>query len=121
MEGRRDHAAEVTATLQERFGSESRAEWGRRLDAAGVWWAKVQHAHELIDDEQAHAAGGFVDVPVSDGTVARMVATPVDFSGHSRFTERATPELGQDTELMLLELGWEWERIEALKQAGAII
>jgi crotonobetainyl-CoA:carnitine CoA-transferase CaiB-like acyl-CoA transferase len=121
MEGRRDHATEVTATLQERFGSDSRAAWGQRLDAAGVWWAKVQHAHELIDDEQAHAAGGFVDVPVSDGTVARMVATPVDFSGRSRFTTRATPELGQDTELMLLELGWDWERIEALKRAGAII
>ena len=120
MEGRRDHATEVIATLQERFGADSRAEWGRRLDAAGVWWAKVQHAHELVDDEQAHAAGGFVDVPVSDGTLARMVATPVDFSGRSRFAERATPELGQDTELMLLELGWEWERIEALKQAGAI-
>ena len=50
-----------------------------------------------------------------------MVATPVDFSGRSRYTERATPELGQDTELLLLELGWEWERIDALKQAGAII
>jgi crotonobetainyl-CoA:carnitine CoA-transferase CaiB-like acyl-CoA transferase len=121
MEGRRDHTTEVTATLQAQFGSNSRAEWGRRLDAAGVWWAKVQHAHELVDDEQAHASGGFVDVPVSDGTVARMVATPVDFSGRSRFAERPTPELGQDTELMLLDLGWEWERIEALKQAGAII
>jgi crotonobetainyl-CoA:carnitine CoA-transferase CaiB-like acyl-CoA transferase len=121
MDGRRDHAVEVIATLQERFGSRSRAEWALRLDAAGVWWAKVQHAHELIDDEQAHAAGGFVDVPVSDGTVARMVATPVDFSGHSRFTMRAAPELGQDTELMLLELGWEWARIQALKEAGAII
>ncbi len=121
MEGRRDHAVEVTATLQARFESSSRAEWGQRLDAAGVWWAKVQHAHELVDDEQAHAAGGFVDVPVSDGTVARMVASPVDFSGRSRFTDRATPELGQDTELILIELGWDWERIEALKQAGAII
>jgi crotonobetainyl-CoA:carnitine CoA-transferase CaiB-like acyl-CoA transferase len=121
MEGRRDHATEVRATLQERFGARPRTEWGSRLDAAGVWWAKVQHAHELVDDEQAHAAGGFVDVPVSDGTMARMVASPVDFSGRSRYATRATPELGQDTELVLLELGWEWERIEALKHAGAII
>jgi crotonobetainyl-CoA:carnitine CoA-transferase CaiB-like acyl-CoA transferase len=121
MEGRRDHAEEVIATLQDRFGSGSREEWGRRLDAAGVWWAKVQHAHELADDEQAHAAGGFVDVPVSDGTLARMVASPVDFSGCSRFNDRPTPELGQDTELVLLERGWDWERIEALKRAGAII
>src|SRR3954454_1970409 len=121
MEGRRDHAVDVRATLQERFGSGSRAEWGRRLDAAGVWWAKVQHAHELIDDEQAHAAGGFLDVPVSDSAIARMEATPVDFSGHSRSSERATLELGQDTELMLLDLGWDWERTEAVKQAGAII
>jgi crotonobetainyl-CoA:carnitine CoA-transferase CaiB-like acyl-CoA transferase len=86
-----------------------------------VWWAKVQHAHELADDEQAQAAGGFVDVPVSDGTVARMVASPVDFAGCSRFTDRATPELGQDTEMVLLDLGWSWERIDALKQSGAII
>jgi crotonobetainyl-CoA:carnitine CoA-transferase CaiB-like acyl-CoA transferase len=121
MEGRRDHAVEVAATLQERFGSATRAEWARRLDAAGVWWAKVQHAHELADDEQADAAGGFVEVPVSDGTMARMVATPVDFSGRSRYNDLPAPELGQDTELLLLELGWEWERIEALKRAGAII
>jgi crotonobetainyl-CoA:carnitine CoA-transferase CaiB-like acyl-CoA transferase len=120
MEGRRDHATEVIATLQARFAEDSRAAWGRRLDEAGVWWAKVQHAHELIDDEQAHAAGGFVDVAVSDGTTARMVASPVDFGGRSRFTDRATPELGQDTELLLLELGWEWDRIDELKRAGTI-
>jgi crotonobetainyl-CoA:carnitine CoA-transferase CaiB-like acyl-CoA transferase len=121
MEGRRDHAQLVIATLQERFSSAARDEWAERLDEHGVWWAKVQHAHELIEDEQAHAAGGFVEVPVSDGTVARMVASPVDFAGRSRYTSLAVPELGQDTELVLLELGWEWERIQALKESNAII
>ena len=41
MEGRRDHAEEVIATLQERFGSSTRADWGQRLDAAGVSKAQV--------------------------------------------------------------------------------
>ena len=85
-----------------------------------MWWAKVQHVHDLIEDEQAHAAGGFVDVALPDGSTAAMVASPVDFSGRSRFAERATPELGQDTEMVLLELGWDWDRIGDLKTAGVI-
>ena len=30
------------------------------------------------------------------------------------------PELGQHTELVLVELGWDWDRIAAAKAAGAI-
>jgi crotonobetainyl-CoA:carnitine CoA-transferase CaiB-like acyl-CoA transferase len=120
MEGRRDHSTEVSATLQERFARLPRDEWAPRLDAADVWWAKVQHVHDLIEDEQAHAAGGFVEVALADGSTAPMVATPVDFSGRSRFSGRPTPELGEDTELVLMELGWDWQRIEDLKQAGVI-
>jgi crotonobetainyl-CoA:carnitine CoA-transferase CaiB-like acyl-CoA transferase len=59
-------------------------------------------------------------VTLFDGTSATMVATPVDFSGRSRCGDLATPELGQDTEAVLLELGWDWDRIALLKEAGVI-
>lgn len=85
-----------------------------------MWWARVQHVHELIDDPQAHAAGGFVQVPLADGSTATMVATPVDFDGQSHFATQSIPELGQHTEQVLLELGWDWERIAAAQAAGAI-
>lgn len=120
MEGRRDHAALVCAELGRIFAGRTRDDWAVVLDREGVWWARVQRAHELIDDPQAHAAGGFVEVPLADGSTATMVATPVDFDGTSHFATAPSPELGEHTELLLMELGWDWDRIEAAKAAGAI-
>ena len=120
MEGRRDNAADVCAELGRIFATRSREQWAYVLDREGVWWARVQHVHELIDDPQAHAAGGFVEVPLADGSTATMVASPVDFDGLSHFATESIPELGQHTERVLLELGWEWDRIATAQAAGAI-
>jgi formyl-CoA transferase len=49
-----------------------------------------------------------------------MVATPADFSDTRWEPGGPPPELGQHTEEVLLELGCDWDRIIALKEAGAI-
>jgi formyl-CoA transferase len=69
---------------------------------------------------KARAAGAFVDVPQGDGGTAPGVATPVDF-GDTRWAPGGpSPECGQHTEEILLELGFDWEAIGALKERGAI-
>jgi crotonobetainyl-CoA:carnitine CoA-transferase CaiB-like acyl-CoA transferase len=65
------------------------------------------------------AAGAFVDVPLPDGP-ARMVATPMDFYGTPWQPRGPAPELGQHTEEILLELGFDWDRIVQLKEGGVI-
>jgi crotonobetainyl-CoA:carnitine CoA-transferase CaiB-like acyl-CoA transferase len=85
-----------------------------------MWWAAVLSTTEVIADPQAEAAGAWVDVPVAEGGTARMVATPVDFSDTRWSAARPSPECGQHTEDVLLELGFDWERIGALKDAGVI-
>jgi crotonobetainyl-CoA:carnitine CoA-transferase CaiB-like acyl-CoA transferase len=45
------------------------------------FWVVGQATHETIEDPQAIAAGGIIDIPVGDGSTTRMVATPVDFDG----------------------------------------
>jgi len=120
MEARKNNAREVSALLQASFSTRARDDWGPILDAAGVWWAPVQASHELLDDPVAHEAGGWVQVPLSDGTTAMMVASPVTFSGEPPVPARGVPELGEDTELLLVELGRSWDDIAALKDAGVI-
>lgn len=120
MESRLAHAAEVTAELQRIFHTRTRAEWAEAFDREGVWWAPVQHIHELVADPLAEEARGWVDLPLSDGTMAKGVASPVDFGGERIVPVRGVPELGQDTELVLVELGRTWDEIDALREAGVI-
>jgi crotonobetainyl-CoA:carnitine CoA-transferase CaiB-like acyl-CoA transferase len=95
------------------------AEWGPIFDAHNVWFAPVQALHELPQDPMAYAAGVFVDVPADEGPI-RQVATPADFYGTPVSPRGWAPELGQNTEEVLLELGMDWDRIIALKESGAI-
>jgi crotonobetainyl-CoA:carnitine CoA-transferase CaiB-like acyl-CoA transferase len=103
------------------FARKPLSEWAAIFDREDVWWAPVQYAHETIDDPQAAAAGGFVEVPAADGAApVRMVATPVDFAGTPWSARSMPPEFAQHTEEVLLELGYDWDEIVQLKDAGAI-
>lgn len=116
---RREHAAACVAALDAIFARRPLAEWTAAFDAAGMWWAPVQTIGEMLDDPQVRAAGAVIPAAVADGT-AEMVASPAEFAGTPCATPAMAPELGQHTEAVLLELGYDWEQIAALRDAGAL-
>jgi crotonobetainyl-CoA:carnitine CoA-transferase CaiB-like acyl-CoA transferase len=116
---RREHAAACVAMLDAIFGAQPMAHWIEALDRAGMWWAPVQTVSEMIDDPQARASGAFVPTQVADGAVD-MVASPADFGSTPAAPPAMAPEFGQHTEEILLELGYDWQRIAALRDGGAI-
>ena len=121
IESRFEHSAALVADLNAVFSTKPLDEWATIFDREDVWWAPVQQGQDVVGDPQAHAAGGFVDVPgVDGGDPVRMVASPVDFAGTPWAARSMPPEFAQHTEEVLLELGYDWDRIIELKDAGAI-
>lgn len=120
MTARYENSAVLVAELNGVFASRSLEDWASDFDREDVWWAPVQHAHDVVADPQARAGGGFVTVPVVGGDPIEGVASPVDFGGTPWEPRATAPEFGQHTEEVLLELGYEWEDIAALMESGAI-
>jgi crotonobetainyl-CoA:carnitine CoA-transferase CaiB-like acyl-CoA transferase len=110
----------LIADLDAMFASRPLAHWRTRLDAQEGPWAPMQTALELHDDPQAIANGYLREVDAGDKGRFALVASPVQFDQTSP-PLAASPEMGQNTETVLLERGLDWDEITALKQARAIL
>jgi crotonobetainyl-CoA:carnitine CoA-transferase CaiB-like acyl-CoA transferase len=119
IRARRANNTACIEALDAIFATRSFADWAAALDRAGMWWAPVQTVTEVVDDEQARAGGGFVRTPIAEGE-ADMVATPADFAATPWRPGGIAPELGQHSEEILIELGYDWEAIAALRAGGAL-
>ena len=89
----------------------------KKIDAP---WAPVQSVSEILDDPQVVANGYIGDVEVDGKVVYRLPAVPVQFDGKPPELRRA-PEHGEHTEALLVELGYSWEEIGNLKEAGVLL
>jgi crotonobetainyl-CoA:carnitine CoA-transferase CaiB-like acyl-CoA transferase len=60
-----------------------------------------------------------VETAAANDAPLKLVRGPVQFN-HEPTRTRRGPQAFEHTEVILLELGLDWERIESLKAAGAI-
>jgi crotonobetainyl-CoA:carnitine CoA-transferase CaiB-like acyl-CoA transferase len=111
--------AELFPILDKVFKTKSTAEWCTLLDAAGLRFAPVRDHAEVVADPAVWENGYLAKVQTPSGEET-IVATPVRFSDTPSQPRGAPPELGQHTEEVLLDLGYSWEEITALKEAEAI-
>ena len=94
--------------------------WRRHLKTMKGQWAPFQSLVDLGGDEQAIANDMIVEVESADGGKPfRVVRGPVQFN-HEPLTTTRAPQASEHTELVLMELGMDWDRIAELKDSGAI-
>lgn len=113
-------AAELIAELDRHFRTRPRADWLARFAEAGLTAAPVQDYFELAQDPQVTANGYFAKIAAGPNRTVHAVANPARYSASPVTPPALAPELGQHTEEVLLELGYTWEDIGALRESGAI-
>lgn len=120
LAARRANSSACMAELDREFGQRTFEECKSLLGTIDAPWAPVQRIDELLDDPQV-AANGYIGEVENDGNGSsyRLPAVPVQFDEQPPNLQRA-PELGEHTELILMELGYSWEEVEKLQGLGAI-
>ncbi|MFD7052542.1 CaiB/BaiF CoA transferase family protein [Streptomyces mirabilis] len=118
---RRAHAAEIVGLLDKTFATRSLTEWRELLDAAGLTYGVVQTLEECAQDPQLLANQVFV--PIDDGSddPHLTVDSPVRLDQEQKVRPGPAPDLGEHTESVLRDLGFDTAGIEELRNAEAVV
>jgi crotonobetainyl-CoA:carnitine CoA-transferase CaiB-like acyl-CoA transferase len=90
------HASRMRERLDEHFAGRPRAQWLKRLEAAGIWCTPVHTLADVMDDEQVRA-NGYLST-LDDGS--RTVAMPFVLAGYQA-PVRAARRPGEDDDAVL--------------------
>jgi CoA:oxalate CoA-transferase len=112
--------AELTALLQPIFRQKTTAEWERLLVEKGVPCGAVNSYFDFLNDPQVSALemNPIITHPLIGAM--RMVGVPVSFEKSSCAAQRPAPLLGQHTDEVLRELGYDDAQIAKLRAERVI-
>jgi CoA:oxalate CoA-transferase len=119
------NAAALEEELESIFIQDTIAAWLARLIAHDVPCGAVNDYRALHETDPELAAqleenGYLVNVESANLGTYRAAGVPVSLSGTPAPPVRPAPELGVDTETILLELGYTWEQMEQLRRDEVI-
>ncbi|WP_329320892.1 CaiB/BaiF CoA transferase family protein [Streptomyces sp. NBC_01262] len=109
-----ENTEQAVKIVREVIAGRTLAEWSRQFASLAGPWAPVQDSRQVADDAQVRAN----EYVVRAGEL-ELAANPVQFDVSAPQLGPA-PEFAAQTEEILLELGLDWDRIIALKAAGAV-
>jgi crotonobetainyl-CoA:carnitine CoA-transferase CaiB-like acyl-CoA transferase len=110
--------------LRERLAQRSAAELAAIFERNGLPFAPISRPEQLFDDPHLNATGGLADITLPDGDragqTARTTLMPVRLDGQRMGIRMDPPRLGEHTEALLAELGYDTPQIAALRAHQAV-
>ena len=121
-EERKSRRYELKPELESALAAKPAAEWEEILNKAGVPAGRVLSVPEALDSPQIRHRDllrHFANVPGIDRDIS-VVKSGFKLSGDDPDVDAPPPVLGQDTDAILKELGYDAGEIDNLKEGGAV-
>ena len=111
------NAVELTSVLDQTFATRDRSEWREILTSGGIVFDVVASAQDIPNDSQIMAND--ILVPFDNDSVL-TVASPICVEGQQKVRPRRPPAVGQHTDEILREAGYDAAAVEKLRSDGAV-
>jgi crotonobetainyl-CoA:carnitine CoA-transferase CaiB-like acyl-CoA transferase len=109
---------ELVAILDKVFSALPMAHWSNVLN--GFTIGAVRGPQEVINDPQVKANDIIVPLEGAGGKVSSTVSSPIQVHGVTKVPARRAPNLGEHTDEVLQEIGFDAKGIEDLRTSGAM-
>ena len=117
---RLENADDLERDIEEVFATAPTAHWVARMDEAGVPGGPVYSFEQTLADPQVAARKMVVEMDHPRIGRMKTLGLPIKSTGELTEIRRPAPLLGQHTEEVLAEIGYERARIDAMLEAGAV-
>lgn len=114
------NSAALAEVLDNHFRSQPLAHWREVFGKANLPVGVVQSPPEVIHDAQLHENEIIVPLEGAGGTLTSTVNSPIQVRGVKKVPARRAPEIGEHSEEILQELGFEGTELEHLFASGVV-
>ncbi len=111
---------QLTAIFDVIFGAQPMAHWHSVFTGLDVTFGEVRGPEDVIHDPQLAANGIIVPLESAGGNLTSTISSPIQIHGVTKAPARRGPGLGEHTEEILHELGFDRSAIDNLRTSGVI-
>ncbi|RQR52660.1 CoA transferase [Burkholderia sp. Bp9125] len=111
---------QLTAILDELFAAKPMEHWHEVFGSTHVTYGAVRGPQDVVNDPQLRANDVIVPLEGAGGKLTETISNPLQVHGVAKIPARRAPYLGEHSEDILRELGFDAQDIDGLRASGAV-
>ena len=115
-----DQRAWFIPEIQRRLVQLPKADIMAKAEAADIPYAPIARPEDLFEDPHLNQSGGLLETTFPNGRKTKMPKIPLKMNDYDFGLRYDPPAPGEGSEELLRSLGYDPDRIAALKQAGVV-